>query len=128
MSTVSKAIAMLLLLVFIGDTTPLTFATDSESNLPACCRRNGKHHCAMMNSAQERSDTPGPALGALQKRCASFPVVVPGQNYSKTFLYKHEQTSFALIFSQPAGPVQSEARFRLSFSRSAQKRGPPTLL
>ena len=128
MSTVSKAIAMLLLLVFIGDTTPLAFSADSESNLPPCCRRNGKHHCAMMDTMREQSDASGPAVGALQKRCASFPVVVPGQNYSKTFLYKDEETSFALIFSQPAGPVQSEARFRLSFSRASQKRGPPTLL
>jgi hypothetical protein len=32
---------------------PIFAATsDSQTNLPACCRRHGKHHCAMPSSTQ----------------------------------------------------------------------------
>jgi hypothetical protein len=127
-SAVSKVIAIALLLVFACDTPLSALFAGSESKLPACCRRNGKHHCASMNMPQPQPDVSGPAINALQKKCPFFPAAVPGQTYTETVLPKQQATSFALIFSNPAGRAQTEARFRLSFSRASQKRGPPALL
>jgi hypothetical protein len=124
---VSKVIAIALLLVFAGDTILPGLFTGSESKLPACCRRNGKHHCASMNM-QQQAETSGPAIKAIQTRCPYFPAAAQEQTYSTTILPKRQASSFALIFSAAAGHAQTEARFRLSFSRASQKRGPPTLL
>jgi hypothetical protein len=38
------------------------------------------------------------------------------------------QVVFAAIVSHPAAHAQTEARYRISFSRAWQKRGPPALL
>ena len=43
-----RAFAVTLVLVFsLPLIAPLLASTPDESQLPACCRRNGKHHCAM---------------------------------------------------------------------------------
>ena len=43
---------------------------DSESQLPPCCRRLGKHHCTMQE--QDRGGT-SPTIRAVPKRCSAFP-------------------------------------------------------
>jgi hypothetical protein len=48
--------------------TPLVLA-DPRSGLPACCRRDGKHHCAMTDQASPR----GPSVKNLQPKCLFFP-------------------------------------------------------
>lgn len=40
--------------LFMGDATIAALRPKSENDLPACGRRNGKHHCAM--SVTERSE------------------------------------------------------------------------
>ena len=127
-SAVSKVIAIALLLVFACNTPLSSLFAGSESKLPACCRRNGKHHCASMNMPRQLPDASGTAMNALQKKCPFFPAAAPGQTYTKTVLPKRQAASFTLIFSNPASHAQTEARFRLSFSRASQKRGPPALL
>lgn len=44
-----RLLAVALLLTFISPVALPLFATtaDPEASLPACCRRHGKHHCAM---------------------------------------------------------------------------------
>ncbi len=41
------SILLLALLCFPNLLSVLTQSSSDESRLPACCRRNGKHHCAM---------------------------------------------------------------------------------
>jgi len=105
---------------------PAVFA-DSETQLPGCCRRLGKHHCAATR-ALPREESSGPAFENIGKKCPYFPAgrVVPAHEY--TWLLRATQTISVSIASHPAAPVQSEARYRVSFSRSRQKRGPPFLL
>jgi hypothetical protein len=40
------AASLLLVLLFAGLALPMLLAR--ESGVPACCRRSGKHHCAML--------------------------------------------------------------------------------
>src|ERR1041384_748053 len=45
--------------------SPAVLASDARAKLPACCRRDGQHHCTATAS------TGGPGLQAA--RCFSFP-------------------------------------------------------
>jgi hypothetical protein len=106
--------------------SPAIFASD-DSNLPACCRRGGKHHCAM-NVADQGSSSSGPSLQADGQKCPNFPKSGAAPAYSKIAFLQTFQTVSGLVLSHPAGQTQTEARYRISFSRSRQKRGPPALL
>jgi hypothetical protein len=62
-----RALALLLLAV-IGSPliTPLLFAS-ARADLPVCCRRDGKHHCAMGGMAGTASSQ-APSLKSFRKR------------------------------------------------------------
>jgi len=100
---------------------PMVFTQDADSKLPACCRRNGKHHCAQMAAQAESSS--GPALQTA--RCGFFPngqgvPINPGVSPTPT-----SQAVFAGLLSHPASRPQTDALCRISYSRAGQKRGPP---
>ena len=46
----------------------LALGQDTESSLPACCRRNGAHHCSMGNMQRQSTSAP-----ALSEHCPCFP-------------------------------------------------------
>jgi hypothetical protein len=73
LAIVHRLWAMLLLGMFsftlIG---PALATSDSEADLPACCRRDGKHHCGMLESKAGASQA-GPAWQSA--KCPSFPAV-----------------------------------------------------
>ena len=51
-----RILAILLSAVFsFSLISPSVFATDQDSKLPSCCRRNGKHACQMPASQSESS-------------------------------------------------------------------------
>jgi hypothetical protein len=120
--------AILLVFVFsfplIG---PALFA-DAESNLPACCRRDGRHHCGMPD--RDMADTPssGAAVDALRAKCPFFPnggAVVPEAGPA---LLAGSQAAGVSIATRIAASPKPEAGYRISFDRSHHKRGPPSLL
>jgi len=100
---------------------------DSDSKLPACCRRDGKHHCASMEKAHQQQPPSGPSVKAV-RQCTNFPKADGVRAFSNSILVSAPQAFFALIVSHPAVQPQTEARQRISFSRSRQKRGPPISL
>jgi hypothetical protein len=118
---VRRVPAILLLAVFsfslIG---PAMYASDADSNLPACCRRDGKHHCAM---AANRTDSSAPALQA--SKCPAFPGSLGVPIQPTGGLVSVSQAVFAAVVSHPASQPQVQALYRVSFSRAGQKRGPP---
>jgi hypothetical protein len=67
-----RALALLLLAV-IGSPliTSLLFA-GARADLPVCCRRDGKHHCAMGGMAATASSQ-APSLKSFQPKCPFFP-------------------------------------------------------
>jgi hypothetical protein len=119
---VRRISAILLLALFsFSLISPAVFAADPESSLPACCRRNGKHHCAMM--AIEAASSSGPSVQAAP--CASFPSIRAVPTSAATGLLKTSAAVFASVFSHPASSPQTEQLLRNSFTLSGQKRGPP---
>jgi hypothetical protein len=121
---VRRSSAVLLLALFIWSLiSPALSAAEPDSKLPSCCRRAGKHHCAMIGSA---SDPPlAPVLQA--SRCPSFPTVnvVPLNRFGS--LSAVSQASFAAPVTHPTLRQQAQSLYRVSFSRAVQKRGPPVL-
>jgi len=48
-----------------------------EPKLPPCCRRDGKHHCAMMAMVEGEESGTGPSLRGPGKRCPLYPRASP---------------------------------------------------
>jgi hypothetical protein len=121
-AVVSRFIAIALLLIFSGDSALPALLADSESSLPACCRRDGKHHCAMMEK-----ETAGPSWRTVTRKCPSFP--------KRTVAFFTDQSApppevrvGGWIVSHPVNKAQTEVLYRISHSRTRQKRGPPSFV
>ena len=117
-----RAAAGLLLSVF-GFSLIAPALIAEESNLPACCRRLGAHHCALASA-----NSTGQELSAIQEKCPTYPTARVSPQSFLTMLLTPPEVIFASIVSHPAVHARTEARYRVSFSRARQKRGPPALL
>jgi hypothetical protein len=62
--------AFLVILFSLALLTPL-LASAPEDNLPICCRRDGKHACAMRKAA---APEPGPGFSARPTLCSHYPL------------------------------------------------------
>jgi hypothetical protein len=125
---VRRLLSIALLFIFsLPLISPILAATaSSDLNLPACCRRNGAHHCAGMTRPAQSSDA-GINLSAIPQRCPAYPaVVIPVRHGDLSF--HPASLIFAAIVSHPAITFQIEARARVALDRACQKRGPPTEL
>lgn len=113
----------LLLLFSLPLILPFFAASAAEVNLPACCRKGGKHHCMMMQTGSQ--DGSGLRVDVVRERCPYSPTIptTPHVDFSADAA---REVVCAAIVSHPSGVVQSEARRRISFDRSRQKRGPPS--
>ena len=113
---------MLLVAMFgLAPISPLVLARDSDSRLPACCRRGGRHSCAM--TASQPASSSGQTLQAA--RCRFFPAaqaISPGRTVS---LRGVSQAIIGGLVSQPGYHYQAEAVYRAFYSRSGQERAPP---
>jgi hypothetical protein len=96
-------------------------AVGAGSSLPACCRRAGKHGCAMTHQS-----TSGPALQTAQ--CPLFPSAGAMPAQAKANGVANTAATVSAIVSHSAIQLQSEVRYRISYNRSSQKRGPPSFL
>jgi hypothetical protein len=120
-----RSIAISLLLLFgLMPIAPL-FAPDADANLPACCRRNGKHHCAMREMARYWADRKG--FNSVTEKCPCQPpatAAVHGPSFELG-----GATYFFLQAPRPSVPLaQPWSLARTCFLRSHCKRGPPSLL
>jgi hypothetical protein len=108
----------------------LTSGAMGDSMLPACCRRGGKHHCMM--SPEERAQMIRELEGGT--RASSLPEQCPyRQNalavaHLQVFTTAAAATHAAFRLHEPSVSAQAECLRRISFDRSRQKRGPPSLL
>jgi hypothetical protein len=124
---VSRKISIAVLFAVIAPTF-LIFAdlkTSAETKLPACCRRDGKHHCAMTvavgdasSETQFKAATP---VCPFQSQASTVPLVA-------SYLPAATSVHFGGLQSHPAIHAQTFATLRISETRSHQKRGPPPLL
>lgn len=90
-----------------------------EVELPPCCRPHGKHKCALKHAM------PASSVAAIGAKCP-FSAQVQSAPAGFHFVYWRPSITWtASISSHSTILAQTEARYRVSFSRSRQKRGPP---
>ena len=93
-----------------------------DSGLPACCRKDGKHKCAMSGMMDETS---GPSFRATSQ-CPLFPSSSAAPVCRTTGAPVPSRQQVCGIATFVSRPEQAEAQYRISFNRSRQKRGPPS--
>jgi hypothetical protein len=116
-----RFLAILLLAAFgLPTVAPLLAQTqDPDRNLPACCRRNGAHHCALSIAAQAGN---APVVSA---RCPVFPQhAAVATVTAAAFLATHPSIKLPLTTQSRA--ARAEAQRHLSRERTHHTRGPPT--
>ncbi|MDR3701248.1 MAG: hypothetical protein P4L56_16495 [Candidatus Sulfopaludibacter sp.] len=116
-----RALASLLLVLFSFSLIAPALRADAGPDLPACCRRDGKHHCAMGS---------GNAAGALVfgARCPSYPGSAAYPAGANVAVVKSSAAVFAAPASYPASQRHTVAWHCIAPGRSHQKRGPPAPL
>jgi hypothetical protein len=120
-----RALASLLLAVFgFPLIAPAVFA-DAGSMLPECCRRSGKHHCAM---TMDDAPLTGVSFRSAHSRCPLYPGISATPAGEYVAVLNGSGAIFGVLVSHPAIHVQTRAVYRVSFSRTRQKRGPPVVL
>ena len=119
-------IALLLLFSLPLISSLLALSVGSDANLPACCRRNGAHHCMRLMRSTGSSAT-GVNLSPIPQRCPEYPAVVTLTHHGDLSIH-NASLIFAEIVSHPAVKAQTQARARVALDRSRRKRGPPTEL
>jgi hypothetical protein len=122
---VRRVLSFALLLLFsLPLISPLLALTaTSDANLPACCRRNGAHHCTSM--ARPTDPPAGINLSAIPQHCPAYPAVVTSARHGD-LSFHDASLIFAGIVSHPTVKPQTQARARVALDISRQKRGPPT--
>jgi hypothetical protein len=121
---VRRALAISLMLLFsLPLVTPL-FGSAAEAVIPLCCRRGGKHHCAMPSETTQDS---GFGARAVREKCPYMPAG-PAVLVLPSFTPSTAASIYAGITRHPAVSPQTYAQLRISFDRARQKRGPPALL
>jgi hypothetical protein len=97
---------------------------DALSNLPACCRRNGKHHCALTMATALAGVNSGVALQA--PPCPLYPT--PSAPLRLTPATLTPAPTLAIALHRTASPsVHGRSRAASALPAANQKRGPPTL-
>lgn len=123
--SVRRALAISMLLLFSFSLISPLFASDAaEASLPACCRRGGKHHCALSVEALSQH---GKSISVIAEKCPFTPAV-PAVMHFSAIAPPTDGAVFAGLVSHPAVHAQTSAQYRISFDRSRQKRGPPNLI
>jgi len=119
-----RGASILLLVIFLLG--PLAAALgDDDANLPACCRRNGAHHCSMarLRAAILASGQP---IATAPSTCPSY----PGDNALTTAplhgLVSASAAEFALC-TAPHAPAGARAAARAAAVRTRSSRAPPAL-
>ncbi|MGA2135499.1 MAG: hypothetical protein ABSH50_24685 [Bryobacteraceae bacterium] len=124
-----RLLATLLVSVFSFSLIAPALIADANSDLPACCRRGGQHHCAMVDMDADAASQPsGPGLTAHAEKCPYFPkggAVLPHADAAPTLDCR---MAVSVGLSQLTVQAPADTAYRISASRSHQKRGPPSLL
>ena len=115
-----RLLAILLLAAFgLPTAAPLLAqGQDLDSNLPACCRRNGAHHCALGMAAQNNN---APTVSG---RCPAFPQQIAVATLIPV-AFLPTQPSIKLPITTQSAVAHAETQRHLSRERTHHTRGPP---
>jgi hypothetical protein len=127
MSALRRLLAISLLVVLgLSYMSPLlALDTKTGSDVPACCRRDGRHHCTAgaamgANLAQYAS----PTFNGSAEKCPYCPRAI-AVVHDEAFSVPAAEAVHAELIAHPAVAAQTESKLRVSFGRARQKRGPP---
>jgi hypothetical protein len=116
-----RALASVLLVLISSQLlTPLLPAT-TRSDLPACCRRDGKHHCVTDAAAGSPRTLSTP-------KCELFPQAALVAARSKVSVVASGRGTALIDFFSFRLAEPADSRPRNASLRSAYKRGPPPIL
>lgn len=123
MKPLRKLLAIALLALFgLPFAAPLLADTaTSAATLPACCRRDGRHHCVAMMA---EADGATGYVRAPRSQCPYCPAQAVAPHLPH-FGPTTSQAAFAALASHPAIHAQIASQRRVSQDRARQKRGPP---
>lgn len=99
-------------------------ATVTDASLPACCRRDGKHHCIMTMSRLAAAQGSHPEFKAPADKCPYSPLS-PVRIHDLTSLSSLQDLVSVKVMTCSIGQAQTKTRRRILYDRSQQKRGPP---
>lgn len=121
-----RLFSILLLAVFVLPLVLPLFALgqDADAGVPACCRRNGKHHCMMSIGERTQLASHDPQFQGPVEKCPYCPASAVA-SHPNPLAAPAAQAIFAEIVSHPTSAAQTESKWRMARDRSRQKRGPP---
>ncbi|WP_158785545.1 hypothetical protein [Granulicella sp. L46] len=108
----------------------LTTGAMGQSTLPACCRRGAQHHCEMSPEARAlllHEPDGSTRINAKPQQCP-YRQRSLGATHLQTLTLGAAPTQAAFSLHEPSPAAQTECLRRISFDRSRQKRGPPSVL
>ncbi|HET6206589.1 MAG TPA: hypothetical protein VFD98_07250 [Terracidiphilus sp.] len=100
------------------------FGPDADTNLPPCCRRHGKHHCAMRMSERPAN---APGFASVTEKCPCFPAATCAAQPPR-FKPEPSQRICIDVVIYPAVATPAEVHRSASSIASHPRRGPPTPL
>lgn len=119
------AIVLLLVAFSLSLLTPVLLAGAEQPNLPACCRRDGNHHCAKQQTGKPAEGVQVSALSV----CPIFPAgkVTPAPLQLGAVAPAPSGITIAVVFYHVPAP-QSVTRQNDAPIRPWQQRGPPSFV
>jgi hypothetical protein len=124
-----RPLAYLLILFFALGPLQGVLEARGDSRLPACCRRQGAHHCAMseeMRAALERA-TSSTATFSAPATCPSFPGFALGFSTPSHALAASGSTALVLL-EQAHTPLAARSDVRTFALPTRSGRAPPSSL
>ncbi len=120
-----RASAILIMTLFSATLiTPAVFVF-SRQELPACCRKDGSHHCSMSGRAGETGEESGAALRASPK-CPFFPQTSAATACHDPALPLPAGSFLNLLARQTEAHAPSQTSYSGWVSHSHLTRGPPS--
>lgn len=111
--------SLLLLLINFSLISPL-LAAPTESKLPSCCRRDGKHLCGAMPGKATHSS----GLRIATAPCSQFPQAKATVAASNGFVIATD-TTLLILSTAHAEPLPEEILQQPELGNDHQERGPP---
>jgi hypothetical protein len=105
----------------------LALGQDPESNLPACCRRNGAHHCRM-SAEQMQALLDGHHFTTVHSKCPLYPAAPVTLHQQNLSCGTAEPALLETPDSLALKTAQIAAWARSAEAGARHKRGPPAIL
>ncbi len=105
----------------------LALGQDPQSNLPACCRRNGAHHCRM-SEEQMQALQDGHHFTTVHGKCPLYTAQATTLHHENLSFGKAQQAVLHAPDSLALKTAQIAAWARAAEAGARHKRGPPSIL